>query len=200
MRAGVARARRGRLRGRRPGRDGRGAAARCAAHSPTSRSSTSACRRRTRTRVSGRERRSAGGPGRRRARALALRRAELRARPDRGRRRRLGYLLKDRVADLDDFAAAIRRVAEGGSALDPAVVTQLVGRRRATTRSTTLTPREREVLALMAEGARTSRSPQKLVVTERAVEKHVTSIFGKLHLPATPEDHRRILAVLVFLR
>jgi DNA-binding NarL/FixJ family response regulator len=91
-------------------------------------------------------------------------------------------------------------VAEGGSALDPAIVTQFVGRRRGEDPLTTLTRREREVLELMAEGRSNQSIAQKLVVTERAVEKHVTSIFGKLHLPATAEDHRRILAVLVFLR
>ena len=112
----------------------------------------------------------------------------------------VGYLLKDRVSDVDEFTSAVQRVAEGGSALDPAIVTQLVGRRRADDPLRTLTPREREVLELMAEGRSNQSIAQKLVVTERAVEKHVTSIFAKLHLPATAEDHRRILAVLVFLR
>jgi DNA-binding NarL/FixJ family response regulator len=112
----------------------------------------------------------------------------------------VGYLLKDRVSDVDEFTSAVQRVAEGGSALDPAIVTQLVGRRRGDDPLTTLTPREREVLELMAEGRSNQSIAEKLVVTERAVEKHVTSIFGKLHLPATAEDHRRILAVLVFLR
>jgi DNA-binding NarL/FixJ family response regulator len=112
----------------------------------------------------------------------------------------VGYLLKDRVSDVGDFAAAVRRVAEGGSALDPAIVTQLVGRRRGDDPVSALTPREREVLELMAEGRSNQSIAQKLVVTDRAVEKHVTSIFGKLQLPATAEDHRRVLAVLVFLR
>ncbi|MCC6223645.1 MAG: response regulator transcription factor [Thermoleophilia bacterium] len=112
----------------------------------------------------------------------------------------VGYLLKDRVADVADFVAAVRRVAGGGSALDPAVVSQLVGRRRRDDPLAGLTPREREVLSLMAEGRSNRGIAERLVVTERAVEKHVTSIFGKLRLPAAPEDHRRVLAVLAFLR
>jgi DNA-binding NarL/FixJ family response regulator len=112
----------------------------------------------------------------------------------------VGYLLKDRVADVGEFASAVRRVADGGSALDPAIVTQLVGRRRNDDPVATLTPREREVLELMAEGRSNQAIAARLVVTERAVEKHVTSIFGKLDLPAAPEDHRRVLAVLAFLR
>jgi DNA-binding NarL/FixJ family response regulator len=112
----------------------------------------------------------------------------------------VGYLLKDRIPDVDEFRSSVRRVAEGGSALDPAIVTQLVGRRRSDDPVETLTPREREVLELMAEGRSNQSIAQKLVVTERAVEKHVTSIFGKLRLPATAEDHRRVLAVLAFLR
>ena len=112
----------------------------------------------------------------------------------------VGYLLKDRVADVDEFAGAVRRVADGGSALDPEIVSQLVGRRRSDDPIETLTPREREVLELMAEGRSNQAIAQRLVVTERAVEKHVTSIFGKLGLPAAREDHRRVLAVLAFLR
>jgi DNA-binding NarL/FixJ family response regulator len=112
----------------------------------------------------------------------------------------VGYLLKDRVSDVDDFASAVRRVAEGGSALDPAIVSQLVGRRRGSDPIDSLTPREREVLELMAEGRSNSGIAARLVVTERAVEKHVTSIFGKLRLPAAPADHRRVLAVLAYLR
>jgi DNA-binding NarL/FixJ family response regulator len=112
----------------------------------------------------------------------------------------VGYLLKDRVSDVTEFVAAVRRVAEGGSALDPAVVSQLVGRRRGDDPLSELTPREREVLALMAEGRSNAGIAEALVVTERAVEKHVTSIFGKLRLPAAVEDHRRVLAVLTFLR
>jgi len=111
----------------------------------------------------------------------------------------VGYLLKDRVSDVDEFASAVRRVAEGGSALDPTIVSQLVGRRRGTDPIDSLTPREREVLELMAEGRSNSGIAERLVVTERAVEKHVTSIFGKLRLPAAPADHRRVLAVLAYL-
>jgi len=112
----------------------------------------------------------------------------------------LGYLLKDRVADVDGFVDAVRRVADGGSALDPEVVSRLVGRNRRDDPLAELTPREREVLELMAEGRTNAAIAERLVVTERAVEKHVTSIFGKLRLPATAEDHRRVLAVLAFLR
>ena len=112
----------------------------------------------------------------------------------------VGYLLKDRVSDVDEFAAAVRRVGEGGSALDPAVVSQLVGRRRRDDPLEELTPREREVLELMAEGRSNQAIAERLVITLRAVEKHVTSIFGKLRLPATAEDHRRVLAVLTYLR
>jgi DNA-binding NarL/FixJ family response regulator/class 3 adenylate cyclase len=112
----------------------------------------------------------------------------------------LGYLLKDRVADVDEFAAAVRRVAEGGSALDPTVVSQLVGRHRRDDPLAELSPREREVLELMAEGRSNQAIAERLFVTLRAVEKHVTSIFVKLRLPATAEDHRRVLAVLALLR
>jgi DNA-binding NarL/FixJ family response regulator len=111
----------------------------------------------------------------------------------------VGYLLKDRVADIGEFAGAVRRVAEGGSALDPAIVSRLVGRRRGDDPLAALTPREREVLEAMAEGRSNKAIAERLVVTERAVEKHVTSIFSKLRLPASSEDHRRVLAVLAFL-
>ena len=112
----------------------------------------------------------------------------------------VGYLLKDRISDVDEFAAAVRRVAEGGSALDPALVTQLVGRRRQHDPLDELTNREREVLELMAEGRSNQAIGERLFITPRAVEKHITSIFGKLRLPQAPEDHRRVLAVLAFLR
>jgi DNA-binding NarL/FixJ family response regulator len=112
----------------------------------------------------------------------------------------VGYLLKDRIADVREFADAVRRVGDGGSALDPAVVSQLVGRRRGDDPLADLTPREREVLELMAEGRSNQGIAERLVITERAVEKHVTSIFGKLRLAAAPEDHRRVLAVLTLLR
>ena len=112
----------------------------------------------------------------------------------------VGYLLKDRVSDVKDFAAAARRVAAGGTALDPEVVSRLVGRRKGTGPLDELSPREREVLELMAEGRSNQAIAEKLVVTLRAVEKHVTSIFGKLRLPADEQDHRRVLAVLTYLR
>jgi DNA-binding NarL/FixJ family response regulator/class 3 adenylate cyclase len=112
----------------------------------------------------------------------------------------LGYLLKDRVADVDEFTAAVRRVADGGSALDPLVVAELVGRTRGNDPVQRLSPREREVLELMAEGRSNHAIGQRLFISPRAVEKHVTSIFAKLRLPAAAEDHRRVLAVLTFLR
>ena len=113
---------------------------------------------------------------------------------------RLGYLLKDRVADIQEFATAVRRVAEGGSVLDPAVVGELLGRSRQHHPIALLTPREREVLELMAEGRSNQAIADRMFVTPRAVEKHVTSIFSKLDLPATTDDHRRVLAVLLFLQ
>jgi DNA-binding NarL/FixJ family response regulator len=112
----------------------------------------------------------------------------------------VGYLLKDRVSDVQEFAAAVKRVGEGGSALDPEVVSRLVGRRRGDDPIAQLTPREREVLELMAEGRSNQGIAERLVVTERAVEKHVTSILQKLRLPAAAEDHRRVLAVLAYLK
>lgn len=112
----------------------------------------------------------------------------------------VGYMLKDRVADVDVFIEGVRRVADGGSALDPEVVSRLLGRSRRNDPLGDLTPREREVLELMAEGRSNVAIAEELVVTERAVEKHVTSIFEKLGLTPTPEDHRRVLAVLTFLQ
>jgi DNA-binding NarL/FixJ family response regulator len=112
----------------------------------------------------------------------------------------VGYLLKDRVSDVEQFLSAVRRVGEGGSALDPEIVSRLVGRRRRQDPLAELTPREREVLTLMAEGLSNAAIAARLVVTGRAVEKHVTSIFAKLRLPASPEQHRRVLALLAFLR
>ena len=111
----------------------------------------------------------------------------------------VGYVLKDRVSDLDEFATAVRRVADGGSALDPAVVAQLVGRKADTDPVGALTPREREVMELIAEGRSNQAIADRLFVTLRAVEKHVTSIFEKLDLPASSDDHRRVLAVLAYL-
>jgi DNA-binding NarL/FixJ family response regulator len=112
----------------------------------------------------------------------------------------VGYLLKDRISDMDEFADAVRRVGDGGSALDPTIVSQLVGRRRRDAPLDELTAREREVLGLMAEGRSNQGIAERLVVTERAVEKHVTSIFSKLRLPPATADHRRVLAVLAYLR
>lgn len=111
----------------------------------------------------------------------------------------LGYLLKDRVSDVGAFADAVDRVGAGGSALDPEVVSVLMGRARENDPLDELTPREREVLGLMAEGRTNAAIAEHLVVSERAVEKHVTAIFSKLGLAASNEDHRRVLAVLRFL-
>jgi DNA-binding NarL/FixJ family response regulator len=112
----------------------------------------------------------------------------------------VGYLLKDRVADFANFADAVRRVASGGTALDPTVVSRMLGRRRRDDPLEELTPREREVLELMAGGRSNRGIAEVLVVTPNAVEKHVTSIFSKLGVGEAPEDHRRVLAVLTFLR
>jgi DNA-binding NarL/FixJ family response regulator len=114
--------------------------------------------------------------------------------------RGVGYLLKDRVRDVDAFLEAVRRVAEGGSVLDPAVVTQMVGRRRPAGPLDDLTARERTVLELMAEGHSNGGIAEALTVTPAAVEKHVTSIFAKLGLGPAAAGHRRVLAVLAFLR
>jgi DNA-binding NarL/FixJ family response regulator len=111
----------------------------------------------------------------------------------------IGYLLKDRVADVSDFVEALVRVASGGTALDPEVVTQLLGASRRTDSLSMLTVREREVLSLMAEGRSNAAIASALVVSEGAVEKHVANIFTKLGLPVSQADHRRVLAVLRFL-
>jgi DNA-binding NarL/FixJ family response regulator len=113
----------------------------------------------------------------------------------------VGYLLKDRVAQLERFTEAVRRVGEGGTVLDPEVVTQLLrGDRREDDALVELSPRELQTLALMAEGRSNLGIAEQLVVTDRAIEKHVRSIFTKLHLDPVPEDHRRVLAVLRYLR
>jgi DNA-binding NarL/FixJ family response regulator len=111
-----------------------------------------------------------------------------------------GYLLKDRVADVPEFLAAVRDVASGGTVLDPEVVGQLLSRRHRDGKISSLTPREREVLALMAEGRSNRAIAETLFVTGGAVEKHVRSIFGKLGLAQTGADHRRVLAVLTYLQ
>ena len=113
---------------------------------------------------------------------------------------RIGYLLKDRVSDVHELADAIRRVGQGGSVLDPSVVSQLVGRRRQDGDPIEdLSDREREVLALVAEGRTNQAIATRLFITERTVEKHVKSILGKLRIPAGADDHRRVLAVLAYL-
>ncbi|MEU8134295.1 response regulator transcription factor [Streptodolium elevatio] len=111
----------------------------------------------------------------------------------------VGYLLKDRVADVGDFVDAVVRVAKGGTALDPEVVSQLLGRSRKQNVLVTLTPREREVLGYMAEGRTNTAIAQAMVVSDGAVEKHVSNIFGKLGLAPSETDHRRVLAVLAYL-
>jgi DNA-binding NarL/FixJ family response regulator len=111
-----------------------------------------------------------------------------------------GYLLKDRVLEIDDFLEAVRRVARGGTAIDPAVIAQLVGRRREDGPLDELTPREREVLELMAQGLSNRGICEKLVVSPKTVETHVNSIFGKLGLAPAQDEHRRVLAVLAYLR
>jgi DNA-binding NarL/FixJ family response regulator len=113
---------------------------------------------------------------------------------------RLGYLLKDRVGDIDEFAGTLRRVVAGGSALDPQIVDRLMAADRQDGPLSSLTDREREVLELVAEGRSNKGIAERLEVTERAVQKHVTSIFSKLGLPADDDDNRRILAVLAYLR
>ena len=112
----------------------------------------------------------------------------------------LGYLLKDRVTDLDEFTSALRRVAAGGSALDPEVVSQLLARERPDDPVDTLTPREREVLELMAGGSSNQGIAEKLEISVGVVENHVSSIFEKLGLPSARTESRRVLAVLAFLR
>ena len=111
-----------------------------------------------------------------------------------------GYLLKDRIGDVKEFVAAVRRVADGGSALDPIIVSTLLARRRSDDPLARLTPRERDVLELMAGGSSNQGIADKLVISLRAVEKYVSSIFGKLGLPSTGSESRRVLAVLLYLR
>jgi DNA-binding NarL/FixJ family response regulator len=112
----------------------------------------------------------------------------------------VGYLLKDRVSDVRDFIDAVRRVADGGSVIDPVIVATLLSRRRSNDPLAELTPREREVLELMAEGRSNQGIADKLVITLRATEKYVSTIFGKLGLPSGGSDSRRVLAVLLYLR
>jgi DNA-binding NarL/FixJ family response regulator len=112
----------------------------------------------------------------------------------------VGYLLKDRIGDVKEFVSAVRRVANGGSALDPIIVSTLLARQREDDPIAQLTPREREVLELMATGSSNQGIADALVITLRAVEKYVSSIFGKLGLPSTGSESRRVLAVLLYLR
>jgi DNA-binding NarL/FixJ family response regulator len=112
----------------------------------------------------------------------------------------VGYLLKDRISDVDEFAEAIRRVGHRGSVLEPSIVSQLFGRRRAGNPLDTLSEREREVLSLMAEGRSNHGIAERLAISERGVQKHITSIFAKLGLSDAGDDHRRVLAVLAYLR
>jgi DNA-binding NarL/FixJ family response regulator len=112
----------------------------------------------------------------------------------------VGYLLKDRISDVDEFVAALGRVADGGSALDPIIVSTLLSRERPDDPLAQLTPREREVLELMARGSSNQGIADELVITVRAVEKYVSSIFTKLQLPSTGTESKRVLAVLLFLR
>jgi DNA-binding NarL/FixJ family response regulator len=112
---------------------------------------------------------------------------------------RSGYLLKNRVTDVDEFADTLERIVKGGSVIDPALVQELVAARRVDDPLDVLTPREREVLALMAEGRSNAGIARQLWVAEGTVEKHVHSILGKLRLPETSDDHRRVLAVITFL-
>jgi DNA-binding NarL/FixJ family response regulator len=112
----------------------------------------------------------------------------------------VGYLLKDRISDVDDFVAAVERVGAGGSVVDPIIVSTLLSRQRSDDPLAALTPREREVLELMATGSSNQGIADALVITLRAVEKYVSSIFGKLGLPSTGSESRRVLAVLMFLR
>ena len=112
----------------------------------------------------------------------------------------VGYLLKDRIADVDEFISAVRRVATGGSAIDPTIVSTLLSRRRTDDPLYELTPREREVLELMAEGRSNQGIADQLVITLRSAEKYVSSVFGKLGLPHTGTESRRVLAVLLYLR
>jgi DNA-binding NarL/FixJ family response regulator len=112
----------------------------------------------------------------------------------------IGYLLKDRIMDVNDFVDAVRRVANGGTALDPEVVSRLIKRRRSDGPLERLTPREREVLSLMAEGRSNSGIASQLVLTVGAVEKHVASILSKLRIPPSESDHRRVLAVITYLQ
>src|SRR6185312_9053378 len=113
---------------------------------------------------------------------------------------RVGYLLKDRISDVDDFIGSVRRIGAGGSAIDPIIVSRLVSRRRSDDPMEVLTPREREVLELMATGTSNQGIADAMVISLRAVEKYVSSVFAKLGIPSTGSESRRVLAVLLYLR
>ena len=112
----------------------------------------------------------------------------------------VGYLLKDRVGDVRQFVEAVQRVADGGTAMDPEVISQILARRSRRSPLAELTPREREVIALMAEGRTNAAIARRLAITSKAVSKHIASIFAKLDLPPSDDDHRRVLAVLAYLQ
>ena len=172
---------------------------RCASTAPTSSSPTSACHQRTSTRASGGCGHSLGAPADRSSRPLAIRQAELRHSPARGEQRRRGYLLKDRVMEPRGFAEAVRRVARGGSALDPEVIAQMLERRRRSGPLDELGERELGVLAGMADGRSTAIATD-LGIGEHAVQRDVAAIFRKLELPVGVEGHRRVRAVVTYLR
>ena len=169
-------------------------------HPPTSRSSTSACPPTSATRASRRARAARTAPRDRHRDPLLARRPGHRDARARRAPGRLGYLLKDRVGDVDEFVGTLRRVAAGGSALDPEVVSRLLASHRNDGPLQALTPRELEVLQLVAEGRSNKGIGDRLAVSERAVQKHVTAIFGKFGLPAGEDDNRRILAVLEYVK
>ena len=169
------------------------------AHAVDVRSSTSACRRPTPTRGCARARDPRALPGDRGPRPLSVHRAWTGDEAALGLRRGTGYLLKDRIGDVSEFVDAVRRVASGGSAIDPQIVSTLLSRQRTDDPLDELTPREREVLELMASGKSNHGIAESLVISVGAVEKYVSSIFGKLGLRSTGTESRQVLAVLLFL-
>ena len=179
----------------------RRSSATCASHGPTPQSSTSGCRPRTRTRDSSPPRRSG-----REHPAVGVLVLSQYVEPSYALRlieehpERVGYLLKERVFDVAILVDALRRIDDGETVVDPTIVSRLVGRRRREDPLTDLTEREREVLGLVAEGLSNKAIAGRLFITERTVEAHVKQIFLKLHLNASPDSHRRVLAVLAYLR
>ncbi len=170
-------------------------------HTPTCASSTCGCRRPTPTKACGRRSRSAGAIRTSRCSCSpSTSRSGTPASCSTGDVAGVGYLLKDRVIDVDDFLVSLRRVANGGSAIDAEVVSQILGRSAAIGDLDRLTPREREVLTLMAEGLSNGGIADRLVVSHGAVEKHISNVFMKLGLDVEESGHRRVLAVLTYLR